>query len=102
MAARHLVSISLGSYSRSGANLEFEAGEQTAYSPSTEADVSSPRFLFHFEVDRPAVSIAQQLRPAPILTARRISAAQYIADPVRLCTLKPDDSGRNFSVIPGI
>src|SRR6187551_4009479 len=55
MAARHLVSISLGSYSRSGANLEFKAGEQTAYSPSTQTDVSSPAFSFPFR-SRPASS----------------------------------------------
>src|SRR6476660_231547 len=50
MAARHLVSISLGSYSGSGANLDCKAGEPTAYSPSTETDVSSPRFLFPFRI----------------------------------------------------
>src|SRR5689334_25234018 len=64
MAARHLVSISLGSYSGSGANLEFKAGKQAACSPSTETDVSSLRFRFHFELDRASNSIARELRAA--------------------------------------
>jgi len=58
LAAWHMVSIPVGLYSGSGANLEFEAGEQTVYSSSTQVDVVFPAICF--ALDRPAISIAQE------------------------------------------
>ena len=59
LAAWHMVSIPVGLYTGSGADLQFQAGEQTVYSSSTAADVSIP-YVF-FRVERPAISIAQEL-----------------------------------------